>query len=236
MADSLLKDKRQDYPSFITPRGVAIFPALNEPDYKFKKDTGEWHARIRVEPEAEGLEELRDYSQRLMEEAFEKKKAELTKAKKGALLKELKMAPNPVKPEVDSETGEETGNVVLRAALNYHITVKNGPNAGKEFFKKPDFFDRKGKALKVPPKLGGGSEFKLSIRPAPYETDGGKTIGVSFELLGVQILKAVEGGQRTAASHGFGEEDGDDIEEGTEDTGGFRDESRGDSKPDDGDF
>lgn len=233
MADSLLKDNRKDYPSFITPRGTAIFPALNEPDYKFKKETGEWHARIRVEPDAPGLDELRDYAQRLMEEAFEAKRAALQAAKKGALLKELKMAPNPVKEEVDPETGDPTGKFVLRAALSYHITVKNGPNAGKEFYKKPDFFDKRGKALKVPPKVGGGSEFKLSVKPQPYETDGGKTIGVSFELLGVQILKVVEGGQRTAASHGFGEEEGDDIEEGVENTSGFGDESDGSS--DDGD-
>jgi len=235
---SLLKDKLNDYPSFITPRGVAIFPALNEPDYKFKKDTGEWHARIRVAPDAAGLDELRDYADRLLDEFFEKKIAELKAAKKGALLKELKKAPNPVKPEVDSETGDETGQFVLRGAMSYHITIKNGPNAGKKFYKKPDFFDKSGKALKVPPKMGGGSELKLSVRPKPYETDGGKTLGVSFELLGVQILKVVEGGQRSAASHGFGQEEGDDIEEGTA-SGGFGDESGsagGTSGSDDGDF
>ena len=237
LADSLLKDDRKQYPSFITPRGVAIFPALNEPDYKFKKETGEWHARIRVDPDAPGLDELKDYSQRLMEEAFAAKKEALTKAKKGALLKELAMAPNPVKEELDPETGEPTGKYVLRASVNYHITIKNGPNAGKEFFKKPDFFDKAGKAVKVPPKMGGGSEFKLSVKPQPYETDGGKTIGVSFELLGVQILKVVEGGQRTAASHGFGQEEGDDIEEGQEAPGGgFGDETRGATDGARGDF
>jgi len=229
---------RNEYPKKMTPKGVAIFPALNEPDYKFKKDTGEWHARIRVEPDAPGVEELRDYAQGLMEEAFEAKKAELTKAKKGALLKELKMAPNPVKDEIDSETGEPTGKLVIRAALGYKVNIKNGPRAGETFFKKPDFFDKAGKVLKNPPKIGGGSTLKLAVIPMDYETDGGKTIGVSFELQAVQVLTVVAGGVRSASDYGFGEEEGDDIEDGDAPQGGFSDESGGGStsKDTDGDF
>lgn len=216
--------ERKDYPTAITPRGAAIWPALNEPDFKFKKEYGEYHARLRFEPDTPGLAEVVAAAQAILDEAYDAKVAELTKAKKGAILKELKKA-EVLREEIDQETGDPTGFVIFRASMNAGGKIARGAKAGQEFFKRPDFFDAKGKQVKNPPKIGGGSEMKLSVRMMDYETDGGKTIGVRFELEGVQLLKIVSGGQRTADHYGFGEEEGDEIEEGSAPEGGFSDES-----------
>lgn len=220
----MLRD-RKDYPRLYTPRGTGIWPALNEPDYKFKAN-GEWHARLRLAPDTPGLAELVATAEQILDEAYEAKKSELLKDKKGALLKELKKALPVVKPEVDMETGEETGFVILRAALPFRIDIKNGPKAGTSFEKKPDLFNAKGQQLKNPPKIGNGSELKLSVTPMDYWFPKDKTIGVSFELNAVQVLRAVDsGGQRSADFYGFGEEEGDDIQDGEAGNGGaFQDE------------
>lgn len=227
--------KRNEYPRLMTPVAApAIWPALNEPDYKFKKDTGEWHVRLRLDEEQlAAFQPLIDEATKIRDEAFEAKKDELTKAKKGALLKELNVADVGVKPEVDPETGDETGYYIFRASLGYKVEIKNGPKAGETFFKKPDLFDARGKQLKNPPKIGSGSMLKLNVSPMDYFMAKDKTIGVRFELNAAQIIKLVTGGQRSAEDYGFGAEEGDEIDD--VETGGFSDESGGDAG-DGGDF
>lgn len=231
----MLRD-RKDYPTLMTPVAApAIFPALNEPDYKFKKDTGEWHVRLRLnEEQLAAFQPIIEQAQAILDEAFEAKKEELTKQKKGAILKELNKA-EIIRAEVDPETGEETGNYIFRAALGYKVEIKNGPKAGEVFYKKPDLFDARGKALKNPPRIGSGSLLKLAVVPMDYFMPKDKTIGVRFELAAAQIIKRVEGGQRSAGDYGFGEEDGDEIDDLPVNDRGFADETGG-GEDDGGDF
>lgn len=227
----MLRD-RKDYPRVFTPRGEAIFPAVDQPDYKFKEG-GEFHVRLRLNPDDAGLQDLISQAEAIRDEAFDAKKASLEKQKKMALVKELTKV-DVVKEEIDQETAEPTGFVILRAALTYRVDIKNGPKAGETFYKTPDIFDATGRTIKVRkdrdgailgtnvPRVGSGSTVKLNVTIQDYETDGGKTIGARFELNAVQIIKLVQGGQRSASDYGFGvEEDGDVLE----DTGGFDDES-----------
>lgn len=220
--------ERKDYPTATTPRGPAIYPALNEPDFKFKKEFGEYHARLRLEPDAPGLAELVAIAEEIRDEAYEAKVKELERQKKGALLKQLSKA-DIIKPELDRETGEETGYVILRAAMNAGGKRKDGTT----FQKKVDLFNAAGKFLKNPPKIGSGSELILSVRVMDYETDGGKVIGARFELEAAQVLKLVQGGQRTAGHYGFAAQDGDDIDDVEGASRGFSDQSDG---AEDGDF
>lgn len=225
--------KRNEYPKLFTPKGVSIWPALNEPDYKFKTDTGEFHARIRITPEElPDWQAVIDAGQKVLDEAYEAKEKELKDAKKGALLKDLNKG-EIIKPEVDPETGDETGNYIFRASLGYKVEIKSGPKAGEVFYKRPDLFNAAGKQLKNPPRIGGGSVLKLNVTPIDYWFPKDKTIGVRFELNAAQVIKLVSGGARSAEDYGFGAEDGDDIQdvEGSPDSHGFSDESG-----DDGDF
>lgn len=221
----MLRD-RKDYPVLMTPVAApAIYPALNEPDYKFKKDTGEWHVRLRLDADQlAAFQPIIDAAIAIRDEAFEAKKEELEKAKKGAILKDLNVA-DVIRPEVDPETGEETGNYIFRAALGYKVEIKNGPKAGEVFYKRPDIFDATKKKLKNPPRIGSGSLLKLAVIPMDYFMPKDKTIGVRFELAAVQVIKRVEGGQRSADDYGFGTEEGDELEDVEGNTYGFGDES-----------
>ncbi|SKB49236.1 hypothetical protein [Sphingopyxis flava] len=221
---------RNDYPLMHTPRGVAIWPALNEPDFKYKKEFGEYHARIRLEPGAPGLAELIEAAEAIRDEAYDAKVEELTRQKKGALLKQLTKA-DVIKPEINQEDGEETGFLVLRAAASAGGKKKDGST----FTKRPHLFNSQGRPLKNPPPIGSGSELILSVRPMDYETDGGKTIGARFELEAVQVLKAVSFGERSASDYGFSAvEDADVVEDQEGNAYGFQNQGGdADEGPDD---
>src|SRR5690348_16421183 len=49
--------KRPQAPIFKTPRGTFVFPKINEPDYKFKKE-GEFSLKLRV---TEGDDAVQDF-------------------------------------------------------------------------------------------------------------------------------------------------------------------------------
>jgi hypothetical protein len=223
--------KRNEYPQVITPKMEVAWAQLNEPDYEYKKDTGEFHVRGRPDTDDPAYAKLIETAERVRDEFFEETKAQLTEQKKGALLKKLHKV-DVIKEEIDRETGDPTGSMTLRAGMRYHVTVKNGPNAGKEYFFKPDFFNARGIQLKNPPKIGSGSIVKLGLRLIPYMNPKEGEVGVSYNLEGVQIIKLVQGGQRDASYYGFGAEDGDDIED---QAGGFGDEGTGGFEGEDGD-
>jgi hypothetical protein len=214
--------KRSEYPSIITPRGTVAWAQLNEPDFEYKKE-GEFHVRIRPDTSDPAYDKLVAKATEVRDEFYDETVAKLTTEKKGALLKKLNKV-EVVKPEIDRETGEETGEMLLRAGMKHNIEIKHGPKAGKTFTKVPDFFNAQGVRLKRPPKIGSGSELKLSVRLVPYLAPNDGSVGISYQLEGVQLLKLVTGGQRSASEHGFGAEEGDDIQD---DNGGFADEGAG---------
>lgn len=214
--------KRSDYPTIITPRGVVAWAQLNEPDFEYKKE-GEFHVRLRPNTDDPQYEKLVALAEKVRDDFFDETVARLTAEKKGAALKKLHKV-DTIKPEIDRESGDETGNMIFRAGMKHHIEIKNGPKAGTSFDKVPDFFNAQGVRLKNPPKIGSGSELKLSVRVVPYVKNDDGSVGASLQLEGVQILKVVTGGQRSASDYGFGAEDGDDIQD---DNGGFADEGAG---------
>lgn len=206
----MLYEKRSDYPQLITPKGVAVWPSLNSPDFKYKKEFGEYSVKLRIAPDAPGLDEFREAAEDLVNKAYEAKADELKREKKGAILKALKKV-DPLKVEVDPETGEETGFLYIRASMNAGGRRKKDDSVWSQ---KPDYFNAKGHTLKNPPKIGGGSELKLGVRLRDYFMAKEKEIGVSFDLEAAQIITLKEwGGSRTADDYGFGEEDGDEIED-----------------------
>lgn len=228
--------KRNEYPRPITPKGVVAWASLHEPDYEYKKE-GEFYVRLRLKPGDPGVDELIAVGQEILDEAFDAKKKELKKDNKGALLKQLNKQEEILSEELDRESGEPTGYLILRAGMKHKIEIKNGPKAGKTFTKVPDFFDATGKRLKKAPMVGSGSEVKLAVRVMDYWFAKDKQIGIRFELEGVQIIELAQGGERDASSYGFEEEDGafvtEDGDFGEEDGGYVADDE---DAEDDGDF
>lgn len=213
----------------VTPKGVAIFPHLNTPDTKFDK-AGQYRVRLAFTTDTPGLEEFREKLQKHIDERFEAEALALKEQGKAGLVKKLKKT-EPLKVEEDPETGEPTGRLILSAKMKASGTSQK---TGKPWTRKPDFFDAKGKALKNPPMIGGGSELKLQVELGSYYIAKDQEAGVTAYLNAVQIIRLVQYGSRDAASYGFGEEEGDELDD-TPDSGdsAFDDESAGSGNDDD---
>lgn len=202
----------------ITPRGIAIFPNITRPDTKFPKNGYPvYTGKLAIDSDAAGLAEFVAKCEALRDEKVAEVKAELSAAKQGAKLKTLKVAPI-TKPEVDKETGEETGRVIINPKL-----VSGGKKKdGSEFTQKPDVLDSKGKLISKPPAIYGGSTLKLGVQAFGYYNAKDNEVGVSFRLKAAQIIALAE----KRESFAFGAEEGGyeaDEDDGASD--GFKDES-----------
>jgi hypothetical protein len=240
-------------PKFTTPRAPAIWPRLNEPDTKHdaagvfecKQELSLSDPLVqKIKAKAMELakakfeevkEQFKDDSKVYFDEdEYDAKVAELKAAGKKALAEKLKLITlvEPMAPEIDDE-GDETGNCMLKAKMKASGTYKSGPKTGQRWERTPNIFNAKGKQLASPPKIGGGSEVKMSIELSPYYAASDGKVGVSFRLEAVQLITLVQFGQRDAAGYGFGSEDGDDIDDDlNQGGGGFSNESGSDEDDD----
>lgn len=194
--------KRPQYLKVLTPTGTAIFPKLNTPDTKFKAN-GEFNVKLRLSTEE--AQPIIDKYEAELAKTFEGIKAELMKGdgKSKAKAKALKLAADkPYKAEFDDETGDETGNVVFNFKMPHRI-VREGK---ADLLLYPDIFDSKGKQLKSPPEIWGGSKLKVSAELRPFDMPIG--VGLSLRLQAVQIIELSTRGSRDASGYGFGAEEG----------------------------
>lgn len=225
---------RKDYPTLITPKAKVIWANIDEPDFEHKEG-GEFHIKVKFDPDDPEWEKLQATAQAIVDEAYEEKKAELQQQKKGALLKKLHVRDPLFLMEADRETGDETGMAILRAGMKFRVTPQSGKNAGKTFEFTPDVFDAKGKQLKKRPRIGGGSTVRLSIRIMEYFIAKDGEMGPTIGLEAVQVIDLVQGGKRDAESYGFGSEDGftasddDDTPFDADDSGSYDGGDDGDS-------
>lgn len=203
---------------FITPRVRLAFPKLNKPDTKWKPE-GEYTARgVLLEP----LPDAVQAKVRAMLDAFvEEKRKELVAKKQAAKAKGLTVNPVFLKPEVDRESGDETGALMVAAKMK---AVFKNKKTGETVSRKPVIFDAKGKQLTSPPEIWGGTEGKIAVTAAPYHMESSNTIGVTLYLDAFQIIKLVSRGAGDAKSMGFAEEEG---YEGSDAPASFTDESNG---------
>jgi hypothetical protein len=195
--------ERKPY-KFVTPRLVLIFPKLTKPDTKFKAE-GEYRAKGRCRPEDFPEKDLTAL-QTMLDEFVEEKKAELTKKKEIAKVKNLTVI-DILKVEKDKETDEETGFVTVSAKMQASGVSKKD---GKPWKRAPKLFDAKQQKLPANAQIWGGSEAKLAVEAVPYYMPKDNEAGIAFYLNAVQVLKLVKGGGDNAADHGFGDEDGYD--------------------------
>lgn len=187
---------------FVSPRVILIYPKLNAPDTKFKPE-GEFRAKGKLLP-ANMPPELLAKLTALRDEFAAETKAELTKDKKGAKAKSLKLR-DILQEETDKDSGEATGFVTISAKMVASGISKKTKQPWK---REPKLFDAAGKKLSLKTRIWGGSEAKLSIEALPYYTPKDNEVGVAFYLSAVQVLKLVSGGGDNAADHGFGAEEG----------------------------
>jgi len=201
--------ERPSYPKVRTPRGIAIWPHLNTPDTKWKKE-GKYETKLAFEPEVVASDEFQAFQEKveeLIEAKYQEQVEKLTKAGKKGLVSKLKKV-SPFKAEEDDETGDETGRIIIKAGMTASGVSEK---TGKKWSRKPSIYDAKGNRLNNPPKIGSGSTLKLNVELFPYFNEKDKEAGVSFRLEAVQVIKLVTFGERDASDYGFEEEDGDDL-------------------------
>lgn len=202
--------------------GVAKWPHLVKPDYKFK-DAGEFHVKLRFgaeDFEACGIKELVDEA---FDGAVKKAKAINAKDKK----KPPKVLDKPY--YLDEESNE------------YEISFKSKyswvDKETKEVkTRRVPIFSASGAIIKNPDlKIGNETVMRVSFTIDPFFTAIG--VGVSLKLEAVKILKLVEYGAN-AEAYGFGEDEsdlyGEDesyIEDNGDDADGFGEDSDSEYNP-----
>ncbi|CUA90968.1 hypothetical protein Ga0061061_11723 [Chelatococcus sambhunathii] len=238
-----MAEAKKKLPAFKTPRLVFKFPKLVEADFgsnEYPKPDGEFSTKAigkasdpAVQKLIAQLQPLHDAAVAKAEEEFKKLKAETRKKLGGVKVNDL------YTELLDQETEEPTGEVEFKFAMKHRIEIKKGPKAGTTIIKYPALFDakgrpmvvrdRKGKVLPNAPQIWGGTVGIIAFEASDYFIPGTGAAGLKLNLTAVQIIDLVSGGQRSASSFGFGEEDGYEGE----DYSGGADEDDGDSEASD---
>lgn len=197
----------KNFATLFTPKGTFVYPRLNVPDTKFKKE-GVYSVQVRLTG-AEG-EALIAKLQPMADEAYENAKVTIKdaiKEAKGAKLAKLKeslakleKSDLPVKPTYNDD-GTEDGGAMVSIKMNAQFTNKKG-----EIVKlAPIIVDSTGKNLENPPDIWGGTVGKVKAQIVPYYNASVNNAGVSLRLVSVQIIELVSKG---GGDQGFDEEEG----------------------------
>lgn len=176
-----------------TPRGIFLYPYLNEADTKFNP---EGVYRVRFKAPAEVMGDIIEAIDAAMEQTFNKAVVE---EKSPAKRKRIKRADAPYMEQDD-------GTIEINFKMKASGTRKKD---GKTWTRRPAVFDGAGNYIPSDklPMIGGGTEGKVSFEIAGFYTPL-VGAGVSLRLNGVQILNLVEYGGGSAEDHGFEAEDG----------------------------
>lgn len=199
---------------YTTPIGVAKWPHLTKPDYKFK-DAGEFHTKMRIGKD-EFEESLKDTIDSIYNDAVKKAKAACAKDKK----KPPKVLDMPYFFFEDDNEYE----ISFKSKYSWidretkEVKTRTVPlfNARGELIKNPDI------------RIGNGTTLRVSFVIDPFHTALG--VGVSLKLEAVKILNLVEYGAN-ADSYGFGGDESSDDYDSSYDS--HDDESQGSTNDED---
>lgn len=226
MADKKKRNKIK-IGSFITEVGTAKYPHINTPDTKWKEE-GEYRCPLIFS------EEVADRLRPKLEAFLEKGFAELKKEHYGdtpntAKAKKCSKLDLPLKA-VEDEEGNETGEYQLSPKKTASGTKKDGT----PWKAKVGVFDSKGKKMLPAPAVWGGSKLKADVDVFAYFAAKDNAIGITLELVGVQVIELVSGGSGERESR-FGEVEGGYVGEEREGFGSAEDaEEDGDEDTDTG--
>lgn len=147
-------------------------------------------------------------------------------------LKAYKARRLPIAPEIDEETGDETGRWLLKASQAEKITLKSGEVRTMSV----DLFDSSGKPMKGKA-VGRGSTGRIAGTVKGYASAANSELGLTIYLEGAKILSLVDPRGGTAESYGFDdEEEGFEIDDSDVSVGLDEDEGGDDEGSGDGDF
>ena len=174
-----------------TPLGVAVYPRLNEPDYKFDP-AGIFSVTVRVA--AEEGQALKDKLDAKLDTWH---KSQIKERRKP----QLKRADLTIKPALDDD-GIETGELDFKFTMKHNVTTQTG----KSWVQRPKLYDSQGKGF-TGAAIGGGSKIIVNFVPAPYYTPT-MGCGLKMRLNAVQVVELEEYKKVGAESLGFGVHEG----------------------------
>lgn len=216
-----MSNKRPKGTFLTTPKGPAIWPSLNAPDTKWDPE-GKYTCKQKFAGDDPEVQALVARLTKIRDDFYDAEIERLKAEKKMALARELKKG-DVIKVELDDETGDETGFLILGSSMKASGTTKDG----RPWSQKPKLFNAKGIELKAPPRISSGTIVKLSVEVSPFVAQSNKEVTLSIRLHAAQIISLVSGGSRSFEGYGFASEDGDEI--GDEDQGSpFGDEGDAD--------
>jgi hypothetical protein len=165
-----------------SPKGVAKYPHLSEPDTRFKKD-GEHSVKLLLDADDatthKFIAELDQHVQAAV--------AEQSKDLKPAKAKTLETY-YPYKDELDKDTGDPTGNVEIVFKSTASYKAKDGSIVNKSVA----LFDSKGQPIQRKVNVGGGSIIKVAFEPFGFYAASGNQAGISLRMEAVQIIELKE--------------------------------------------
>jgi len=216
--------KAPKFERYTTPKGVAKFPYIQQPDTKFDAD-GVFTTKLVLNGSDPKAVEFIERITKATDEHVAKVKAEDPKKSKWG-------TSYPFTQEQNDE-GQDTGNWIVKASQAAKVTTKDE----KVLTFSVAVFDANAKPVDPVPAIYGGSEIKMSGDMVPFAMGSTKQIGISLRLRAVQILKLVTGRNADASDFGFeGDPDGDYSGAAPEAAGGTEPEAPGDEPKPNPDF
>jgi hypothetical protein len=211
--------EKKKNPQFITPRGPLKWPKLTAVDYGTKdypNPKGSFSTKVVFQAADPAVKAFLAKLQPLYAQAMADAQEEFKKLKVETRKKLKNVTENPLFTTLyDKETEEPTGEIEMKFSM-----AASGERKDKTtWFARPSLFDAKGNpilvfdrksgaTLKSAPDIWSGTIAKVSFEAIPYFIPGTGAAGLSLKLKGVQIIDLVSGGQRSASSFGFEEEEG----------------------------
>lgn len=223
-------------PTFTSPKGPLKFPSLHAVDYgtaEFPCKEGRYKTGLILKTDDPATQALIAKLRPMHEQAVKTAEQRFAALKAETRKKLGKVSINELFIELlDQTTEEPTGELEFRFKMAASGETKQGKNAGKIWNRKPEIYDARGVIMKRVPEIWGGSIGKVSFEVGLDQESGlpgyfipaTAACGLSLKLQAVQIIDLVQGGERTAASHGFGAEEGYQSDTAQ---GGFDDETSG---------
>lgn len=215
MADKKKRNKIK-IGSFVTPIGTARYPHLNAPDTKWVEE-GEYRCPLIYSEDV--ANSLRPKLAAFLDKGFEDLKREhFSDAPNSAKARRLAKSPLPLKA-LEDEEGNGTGEYLLNLKKRASGTKKDGT----PWKAKINIVDSKGRKLLPAPSIWGGSKLRVDADVFAFYFPKDNTVGLTFEIMGVQVVELVSGSGERESTFGeveggyVGEEAGEDFGRGGED-------------------
>lgn len=219
-----MSDAQRKTISMNTPKGIAKWPKLTEPDYGTKdypSPEGVYSVKLVFNENDPDFIKFKAKLGPYMDAVRESAETKFAALKKPLRDKLKQVLVNEVFTPIYDADDQPTGQVELKLSMKASGVVKKGPRTGRKWERKPDMYDALGRKITKPVSIWGGSELIASFTfdPDGYFIEGTGATGIKCQLAAVQIITLRQGGDKSAESYGFAaREDGFSADDLPDDT------------------